>query len=267
MINAFGYLLIFVAGLVVGSFLSALTYRLPLGIQISKGRSFCDKCGQKINWYDNIPIFSYFFLDGKCRYCKKVISLRYPLIEFGTLVTFLSVTHFFNYCSRGGSGAICEWKGILGFWAVPFLLFVSAGIIAVFITDYENQIILDSIILPLFALSLLLLIFFNPDYTFHNILSAFAGSLFLLILNLITKGKGMGLGDVKLALLGGIILGWPSTSSWLLSSFIIGAFVGLFLVLIKKARFGKNIAFGPFLVISFFLALFWGTKIFESFIH
>jgi leader peptidase (prepilin peptidase)/N-methyltransferase len=111
------------------------------------------------------------------------------------------------------------------------------------------------------------LIFINPDYSYVNILLSFAGAAFLLLLHLITRGKGMGLGDVKLALLGGLVLGWPSTLIWMMLSFIIGAIVGLILILLKKAEFGKHIAFGPFLVASFFIALLFGNRIFLGLIH
>lgn len=267
---ALEYLIILFLGLTFGSFLTALTYRLPKGISILKGRSLCPNCKKKISWHDNIPIFSYFFLDGKCRNCKKIISLRYPLIEFGTMLTFLFITYFFNSCTttiQGASlrvGAICQWKGMLGFWALPYLLLISTGFIAVFVIDLEQKIILDSIVLPLFALTLFLFVFFNPDYAYSNFLLAFAAALFLLVIHLITKGKGMGLGDVKLALFGGVVLGWPGSISWLLLSFVIGATVGVILVLLKKAEFGKHIPFGPFLVLSFFIALVYGEKIFIS---
>jgi leader peptidase (prepilin peptidase)/N-methyltransferase len=255
-------------GLIIGSFLSALTYRIPNGISILKGRSFCPKCKNKISWYDNIPVFSFYLLGGKCRNCKTQISLRYPLIEFFTLLVFLFITIFFGYCSTGLSGsAICQWRGLLGFWALPYLLVIASGFLAIFVIDLEKQIIPDGIVFSLFAITALLLILINPDFTYVNILAAFGGASFLLLINLFTRGMGMGLGDVKLALLGGIVLGWPGTVTWLLLSFVTGAILGLVLIFFKKAEFGKHIPFGPFLVFSFFVSLVFGTCFFQAFIR
>ena len=106
-----------------------------------------------------------------------------------------------------------------------------------------------------------MIILFAPDKFYEYMLSGFIASLFLLLLNLFTLGRGMGLGDVKLALFGGVFFGWPLTLVWLVLSFIIGATIGIALIIFGKARFGKHIAFGPFLVISFFITLFMGDKL------
>jgi leader peptidase (prepilin peptidase)/N-methyltransferase len=272
MVVALIYLLVAVLGLIVGSFLSALSYRLPKKLAITKGRSFCDKCGKKISWYDNIPIFSYYILKGKCRYCKDPISIRYPLIEFVTLIVFLYVAYVFLNCSTllgftFHSGALCEWHGVLNIWSLPYLLIISAGFIIILVTDLEHELILDGVVYSLFILTLLIFITLSPANIYLNLLTAFAASLFLLVLHLVTRGKGMGLGDVKLALLGGIVLGWPGTLVWLVLSFIIGGFVGSMLIVFRKADFGKQIPFGPFLVFSFFIALVWGDFIFNSIIR
>src|SRR4030042_6260450 len=262
------YFFITIFGLIVGSFLSALTYRIPEGISILKGRSFCPNCKSKISWYDNIPVFSFSFLGGKCRNCKAQISLRYPLIEFFTLLVFLFIAVFFGSCATGFTGsAICQWRNLLGFWALPYLLVIASGFLAIFVIDLEKQIIPDGIVFSLFAIATLLLILINPDFLYINFLAAFGGASFLLLINLFTKGKGMGLGDVKLALLGGIVLGWPGTVTWLLLSFVTGAVLGLILIFFKKAEFGKHIPFGPFLVFSFFIALVFGTCFFQAFIR
>ena len=267
MMTILTYFLITVFGLIIGSFLSALTYRLPRGISILKGRSFCPKCKNKISWYDNIPVFSFYFLGGKCRTCKAQISLRYPLIEFFTLLVFLFISISFGSCSSHITGsAICQWRNFMGFWALPYLLVIATGFLAIFVIDLEKQIIPDNIVFSLFGLSILLLILINPEFTYVNILTAFGGASFLLLINLFTKGKGMGLGDVKLALLGGIVLGWPGTLTWIFLSFITGAIVGLILIFFKKAEFGKHIPFGPFLVFSYFVSLVFGNCFFQIFI-
>lgn len=223
-----------VVGLLVGSFVSALTWRLPRGIPFVKGSSFCPFCRKRIRWQDNIPLLSFVFLRGKCRDCGKKISWRYPAIELVSCLGFLGIS-FFN----GGF--------------LAYFLFVLTLIILVI--DWENQIIPDQLVflglIPLFFYLLL------GDFQglFVNLASGFGAGFFLLLLHLITRGKGMGLGDVKFAVLGGLVLGWPATPVWFLSAFILGAIVGLTLIFLKKASFGQKIPFGPYLVISFWFTI------------
>lgn len=246
-------------GLVFGSFISALSYRSIKGISIFKGRSICPHCKKKIGWRDNIPVFSFFFLNGRSRCCKKLISLRYPLIEFFTMLTFLFTGLVYINCG-GGSQPICQWKAVFGVVSLPHLILVSIFMITLFVTDFEHKLILDKFVFIPFLLTGFLLIFFNPDQTYTNLFLSFATASFFLLIHLGTRGKGMGLGDVKLVLLPPLILGWPYTLIWLFLSFTIGAFIGVLLILLKKAKFGKHIPFGPFLILAYFLVLFWGEK-------
>jgi leader peptidase (prepilin peptidase)/N-methyltransferase len=254
-------LLIFILGLVAGSFLGAFTYRLPRGIGITSGRSFCPKCKKKIAWSDNIPVLSYFLLSGKCRRCNRKISLRYPLTELGTAVVFVLVYCLFERGELGKLGGL----GVLNFLTLPYFLFVASILIAVFVTDFEHRIIPDELVFVTFGLVLVILVLFAPNMFYINVLSGLVVSLFLLILHLVTLGRGMGLGDVKLALLGGTFLGWQLTIVWQFLSFLTGAVVGIFLILIGKAKLGKQIAFGPFLVVSFFITLLGGSVLLEIF--
>lgn len=246
-------------GLVFGSFITAVSYRSVKGISIMKGRSICPKCGKVVSWRDNIPVFSYFFLKGKSRCCQKPISLRYPLIEFFTMLLFFMTGLQIITCN--GGNVICNWYGVFGGVALPHLLIVTIFLLIVFVTDFEKKVIFDKFTFVPFTITLFLLIFFNPDYTYVNLFLSFASASFFLLIHLLTKGRGMGLGDVKLALLPPLILGWPYTIIWLFLSFIIGAAVGITLIFFKRARFGKQIPFGPFLIISYFLVLFWGEKL------
>ncbi|KKR12001.1 MAG: Type 4 prepilin-like protein leader peptide-processing enzyme [Candidatus Woesebacteria bacterium GW2011_GWA1_39_21] len=247
-------------GLVFGSFITALSYRSIRGVSIFKGRSLCPLCKKKISWSDNIPIISYLSLNGKSRCCGKPISWRYPLIEFFTMLTFLLIGLVYTNCSTV-TPPLCVLNNTFSFLVLPYLLLISLFLITVFITDFEHKIILDEFIFIPYGLTLLLLIFFNPEFSYTNIFLSFTCAAFLLLVHLITRGKGMGLGDVKLALLPPLILGWPFTLPWLFLSFIIGALVGVILMLMKKAKFGKQIPFGPFLILAFFLVLFWGDKL------
>lgn len=247
-------------GLIIGSYLTSYTYRFT-GIfgGVIKGRSRCPKCKKIIAWYDNIPVLSFSLLKGRCRNCGKKISLRYPLTEFFTALCFVSFFFFYNSCP--GESPFCSWSKVLGVSALPFFFSVSFFLIAVLVIDFEHQIIPDNLAYYLFTGVFILIILTSNGNLYQILLTSFASGLFFLALNLITKGRGMGLGDAKLALSISLILGWPYSAVWIFLSFIIGAVFGLALIFLGKASFGKKIAFGPFLVLSFFLVLFFGDKI------
>lgn len=233
-------------GLLVGSFIGALSFRLPLGRPISKGRSVCDFCGKKISWFDNVPIVSYFLLRGTCRKCGKKISPRYPLIEAVTAVGFMAI----GILLKGYP------VGSLGFYLVVF-----SGTLVVFITDLEHHFIADSVSFFLWIFVIFYLLFTgNPNF-FVNLEAGFLAALFLLFINLVTRGRGMGLGDVKFALFAGTLLGFPQSLIWLFVSFLTGAAVGIILILVRRAKFGKPIAFGPFLAVSLVITILFGGRI------
>lgn len=264
----FGFLLFITLGLVIGSFLSAYTYRLPRGISIAKGRSVCPNCKKKIAWYDNIPLLSYLLLGGKCRNCKRAISVRYPLIEISTALLFVATYFYFLKCLTLQVVFLksnCFYINFLGPWALPYFLLIATILIAIFVIDLEYQIIPDEFVFFLFGITFLVILIFSAGDFYVRLLTAFFSGLFLLVLHLITRGKGMGLGDVKMALFGGLLFGFPQTLVWMFLSFIVGALVGLFLIIIGKAKFGKHIPFGPFLVVSFFITLIWGDVLIGSF--
>lgn len=237
-------------GLVFGSFLSALTYRLPRGVKTTKGRSKCTSCKKTIDAQDNIPLLSFLFLRGKCRHCGKSINFRYPLIELGTAALFV-LTYFFS----------ANVNLSFSFLTLPYLLFVVLITFAIFIIDLENLIIPDELVFWGFGVTLTLFVLFDYPMIFGRLLSAFLSALFLLLIHLMTKGKGMGLGDVKFALFVGLVLGASNSFVWLFLAFLTGAVAGIILILSGKARFGKPIPFGPFLAFSFLVALFWGNKL------
>jgi len=227
---------LFLFGLIIGSFLTALTYRIPKRLSISKGRSICPNCKKQISWYDNIPLLSFILLMGKCRNCKKRISLRYPIIELATAITFV----------------------IIGFNV--FNLILASILISIFVIDWEHQIIPDEFVFGGLVVLVFILLIANSELLFSNLLAGFLSALILLFLNLVTKGKGMGLGDVKLALLLGGIVGINLFWIWLFFSFVVGASIGIILMGIKKATLREKIAFGPFLIIGLVLAILFGQS-------
>lgn len=231
-------------GLVFGSGISCLTWRIPKAKTIFWDRSICPKCKTKISLFDNIPLISYLILGAKCRNCKKQISARYPLIELTSMIGFLSLFWVFKS------------------FPLPYLLTVYALFLVtltIFIIDLERQIIPDNLVFILFLLFILKSYFLNPNsenILWDNIFSGFVASLFLLLIHLITRGKGMGLGDVKLAIPLGFLLGAIPTYYFMFYSFLTGAIVGIILILAKKASFGQRIAFGPFMIIGFWISFF-----------
>lgn len=262
MINVIFLVFLFIVGSVFGSFIAAYTYRAPRGIKISNGRSKCPRCKKVIPWYDNLPLLSYINLRGKARCCGKPISIRYPLIEASTAISFAGLYYFSIHC---GESIYCRDVAVLGNFSFPLYAIIIGILVAIFVIDFEHQIIPDEHVF------VLLLIVFGiaiarHDELFLNLFVGFAASVFLLLLNLGTRGNGMGLGDVKLAIPLGMIVGWPGTFLWLTLSFVLGAVVGLLLIAIGKAHFGRHIPFGPFLVVGFLFVLFASSSLLPTLI-
>lgn len=247
------------AGLVAGSFIGAFTYRHPKGIRISKGWSRCVKCKKRIVWYDNIPLISFILLKGRCRNCKKRISTRYPIIEAATSISFLSIWWANGLCSTSFTNSLfCLWKTSLGFYFWPFLFFLLFLLISIFVIDFEKRIIPDRLVFAGIIVTTFVFLLTGNELIYQNFLAGLLLALFFLLLNIITKGRGMGLGDAKLAVLGGLLLGLKYSFVWMFLSFLIGAIVGMVLILVKKAKFGQQIPFGPFLAFSLFIILVFG---------
>ena len=222
------YLILTLLGLLIGSFISAVTYRIPRGLGFVKGRSFCDNCKTNLRWYDNIPLFSFLLLGGKSNCCGQKISARYPLIEVTTAISFISLY-------------------LYSFSFIYYLLFTIS--LVIFVIDLEYQIIPDELSWFILLLGLIL------NFSFVNIFAGFLFSLLLLILYLITAGRGMGLGDVKLAISLGVILGLKNGVTWIVTSFILGGIIASILLILKRAKLKTKIAFGPFLIFAFWLTL------------
>lgn len=250
------WLPVFLFGLCVGSFLNVLIYRIPRNLGFVKGRSFCPKCKKKISWYDNIPLLSFILLRGKCRLCHSPISWRYPLVELLTANLFVlgSVPYLSDLSSL-------SYLRVFD-WGLTLVLFSS--LLVIFFIDLEHQIIPDKILLPVSALFIFRFVFFClfTNYCLlTTIYAAFGASLFLFLIYLATKGRGMGFGDVKFAFLMGLALGFPKIIVAFYIAFLTGAISGIILIISKKAKFGQKIAFGPYLALSTFVTLLWGEKI------
>lgn len=258
------YFLIFIFGLIVGSFLNCLIYRLEIGKVKDRGflagRSYCPHCRHNLSWQDLIPIFSFLSLSGKCRYCTKKISWQYPLVELATGILFLLI---FNYqFSFSGGFLILNLQNLLffGYW-----LLVSCFLIVIFVYDLKHYIIPDRVIYPAIFISgvwyfasFVFFHFYTKQEIINVIYSALGSAIFFLLIVLISWGKGMGIGDIKLGFFMGLVLGWPNVAIALFSAFLIGAIIGVGLILLNKKKFSSQVPFGPFLVTGTLLALFLG---------
>lgn len=263
MFSLYIYGIVTVFGFMIGSFLNVVIVRWPEEKSIVLPPSACPSCGYVIRWYDNIPILSYLFLMGKCRQCKKRISIRYPLIEFITgifsLVTFLRFT---------GSVNAIVWINI-----VEYLIYFSfvAGLIVITVIDFDHHLIPDSVSLPAVPIGIIGTFFLNQYNTGFSLwkdclLGAFlgAGSLWLVrhIYWLIRRQEGMGFGDVKMMAMIGAFLGYhPALLFVIFASSLIGSIVGISAAIFKKEGFQYEMPYGPFLAIASLLFLFFGDNL------
>ncbi|MFH1656845.1 MAG: prepilin peptidase [Candidatus Nealsonbacteria bacterium] len=269
------YLIIFIFGLVIGSFLNCVIYRLEKEHNL-KGRSFCPKCKHTLKWLDLIPFFSFVFLGGKCRYCKKKISWQYPIVEIATGLIFLLI---FNFEFRILNGfLISNFETIFNFETLInfcFLLIIASFLIVIFVFDLKHFIIPDKIIYSLIGITFIKnfqFSIFNFQSIFNEtilnyLISGFGAGLFFLIIVLATKGKGMGIGDIKLGFFMGLFLGYPNILVALFLAFLIGAIIGVGLILMKKKKLKSEVPFGPFLITGTLIAFFWGQELINWYLN
>ena len=249
--NEFVYLLIFVFGVSVGSFLNCLIYRLEIGKKPT-GNSFCPNCKHQLSVLDLVPILSYLLLRGKCRYCGENISIQYPLVEFITGILFLSTAYHMELP-----------VSLVEFIPFALVLIIFSLLMVVLIYDLKHFIIPNKIIYPA-ILTTLFLIAFNSfseqslQLFFNHLLTGGVSFLFFLAIYLITKGKGIGFGDVRYAFFLGLFLGFPDGLVALFFSFIIGAIIGVILMIVGLKGRKDMIPFGPFLVVGTIIGFFFG---------
>lgn len=240
-----GAIFAFTLGAVVGSFLNVCIWRIPEGMSIVSPASHCPECGHSIPFYDNIPLVSYLLLRGRCRACGVRISPRYPLVEG---LTALMALFLF-------------WKFGLSLKFLAAFVFVSALILITFI-DIDHQIIPDVISLPGIPICFLMAVFVMKLPFLEALLGLLigGGSLYLIavLYEVATKREGMGGGDIKLLAMLGAFLGWKSLLFILLVSSLVGAVVGISVMLVKGADMKYAVPFGPFLSIAAIAYLFVG---------
>lgn len=259
-----------ILGLLIGSFLNVVIYRLPAMMQrewqqqcdelngkelkpiddftLSRPRSRCPKCQHEITALKNIPVLSYLALGGKCSQCKTAISARYPLIEAFT----------------GLLSGLVAWQ--FGFdWSCLGALLLTWSLIALSFIDIDHQLLPDSITLPLMWLGIIFSFFAVYTDLNSSIIGAITGYLSLWLVyqgfKLVTGKEGMGYGDFKLLAALGAWLGWALLPTIVLLSSLVGAIIGISLIVFRKHQRDIPIPFGPYLAAAGWIALMWGQQI------
>lgn len=237
------YLITLIYGIVIGSFLNVLIYRIPLKEEFVKTRSHCMNCGYQLEWYDLVPLFSYMFLGGKCRKCKQKISIQYPLIEGLNGIMWLLIVML---------------KG----WTIDSLLFclLFSALIVLSMIDFKTYEIPLGVNVFILALGVVHLIL-NYTNWLEYLIGFLCVSGFLYIVYIATKGRGIGGGDIKLMAVAGLLIGWKL----IIFAFAVGCIVGsvIHIIRMKVSGEGKVLAMGPYLSIGIAIAILWGEKFIE----
>jgi len=241
-------ILIFVLGLIVGSFSNVCIYRIPRNESVIYPASHCPKCRTKIKPVDNIPLLSYILLKGRCRNCGSKISIQYPVVEFLTGLIYLII-----YLIYG-----------LSIQSLVYIILSSALIIIAFI-DLQEQMIPDIISLPGIVVGLILSFIVPYISLINSALGALVGGGIILIIawvgSIVFKKEAMGGGDVKLAAMIGAFLGWRYIVISLFLGFFLGALAGIVLIMTKIKKREDAIPFGPFIALGSIITLLCGEKI------
>jgi leader peptidase (prepilin peptidase)/N-methyltransferase len=266
-----------VLGLLVGSFLNVVIYRLPkmmdrdwkaqarevLGLpaepegprfDLILPHSSCPHCGHKIRPWQNLPVISYLLLGGRCSNCKSPISKRYPMVELACGVLSAYIAWHFGYG-----------------WQTAAMLVLTWGLLAMSMIDVDHQLLPDSLVMPLLWLGLIVNAFGLFTTLGDALWGAVAGYLLLWtvfwLFKLVTGKEGMGYGDFKLLAMLGAWGGWQILPLTILMSSLVGAVLGLILMRVRKVEAGAPMPFGPYLAIAGWIALLWGGQITDSYLQ
>ena len=236
----FLYIVIFCYGIIIGSFLNVLIYRLPKKENIAIVRSHCMQCGYQLTWYDLVPLFSWLALRGKCRKCRKKISVQYPLIEALNGVLYIMVFHHYG----------------LSIESLLYCLLFSA-LLTLSVIDFRTYEIPVGFNYFILALGLIRLATDLNDWKTY-VIGFLAVSVFLLILYYATGGRGIGGGDVKLMATCGLLIGWKL----IILAFLLGCILGsvIHIIRMKLSDEGHVLAMGPYLSMGVAIAVLYGEQ-------
>ncbi|MBI2830426.1 MAG: prepilin peptidase [Chloroflexi bacterium] len=258
-IPVFGFLL----GANLGSFLNVCIDRLPQGQSLVYPPSHCAACGRKLRTSDLIPLVSYLWLRGRCRYCGVPITGRILAVELLTALLFAFLSFSYGF-------------GI----EFAILAFYSSILLVLAVIDLEHCLILNKITYPAIGLSLLIApfwsslgfsrVFLGQETALYSFLNSLLGGVVFvvpLLLIAMLYSRGLGWGDVKMAALGGLVTGFPQALVAMSVAFIGGGILAGFLLLLRLRRFGEGIPFGPLLAFGIFIALLWGEDIIDWYMN
>jgi leader peptidase (prepilin peptidase)/N-methyltransferase len=232
-------------GLIVGSFLNVCIDRLPAKKSLAYPPSHCDACQHPLQILDLIPVVSYLWLRGKCRYCGAKIPQRLPWVELSTGILF----------------AFLFWRYELT-WEFPLIAFYSCILLVLALIDLQHKLILNVIVYPT-AIIALIIGFFLPDFdVYKGVLGGAIGFAILMLPALISR-RGMGWGDVKMAGLIGLMTGYPRVIAGLFLGILSGGLIAITLLIFRKKSRKDAIPFGPFLALGAFIALIYGQEIID----
>ncbi len=239
------FVLVIIFGLIIGSFLNVIIYRVPRGISIIRPGSHCQNCKEPIKWYDNIPLISYIILRGRCRHCKSPISWKYPAVELITALSLFLIV--FKY--RLSSDSLIYTILILFLIPISFI-------------DLERKLILNKLTIPCFILGILLITVLQNERIVNSLIGGVAGGAIILIISVLGriafKKESMGMGDMKLLVITGIYVGFPGVLLCLFFGIIVSGIYIFSGMLLKKIKLGDTISFGPFIAIGTLVYLIFG---------
>jgi len=237
-------------GLTSASFLNSLIWRLYHHVPLLKtSRSICRDCSTVISWYDNIPIFSFILLRGRCRHCHQSISWQYPIVEFFMAILFFFVTWFHIHDAVYDSAILI--KDLFVIWVLVFI----------FVYDFLYMEVVDSVTLGAGFLLFVIQGFMAWVLWSDMLIGLTIAGGFFALQFFLSKGKWIGGGDIRIGILMGIILGWQLTLLALWFAYVLGAFVAVTLLIVQKKKMADEIAFGTYLTVATVIALFFGSDI------
>lgn len=237
------YIFVFLFGIIIGSFLNVCIYRIPKKESVVFPHSHCMSCGYQLQWYDLVPLFSFLFLRGRCRKCHTKLSLQYPLVE-------------------GLNGALYLIVFLANGWNLLSVLYclLTSALIVLSVIDFRTMEIPNGINVFIFLLGMAATVLDRADWRNH-VIGMVAVSGFLLFIYLITVGRGIGGGDIKLMAGAGLLLGWKAA----ILAFFLGCILGsvIHVIRMKVSNAEHRLAMGPYLSMGIWLTAMWGQFVIE----
>ncbi len=254
------WLILFLFGIAIGSFLNVVILRYDgehflFDAKMIGGRSHCMHCKETLRWFELVPLFSFLIQGGRCRRCKAQLNIQYPIVELISGLVFIFVPFMFG----------------IGTASTALIIFIAALWIAILeallvmsLIDIRLGIIPDEINIFLGVIGIALILFASGGEVWvmlARVIGAAGAGVFFAGLIAVTRGKGMGMGDLKLAIPLGLIFGWPDIALVLVLAFVIGAIIGVITIAFGKNSMKGTLPFGPFLALGAAATFFWGAPI------